>query len=304
MKTLEELLKDYVKPDYSKAAQEIADGSKNYGESFFWNKMFQCVFPVMEGAWDIALGQQKSNLVKGGGMVNFSTHFRAFMATLQQENTTGFTIWHTAFTQSMHVLGMRVDAGSSSFSRVRNTMWGFDLAKNMERERARVLHEKLSYVWRGGTSSRGMMMMNGGSSDGASRKATSTPPESRGMMMMSRGSSDGARRKATSTPPERRQVAADDRRLMYEELDRIFGKQSFNKEWMQNWRARNKHVQQSRACLQCCISTKLSIKLGRKVGGCIFGDKCRFSGDVNAAFPKGDACIRGDCDCVTARAVA
>ena len=69
--TLEELLKDYVKPDYSKAAQEIADGSKNYGESFFWNKMFQCVFPVMEGAWDIALGQQKSNLVKGGGIKNF-----------------------------------------------------------------------------------------------------------------------------------------------------------------------------------------------------------------------------------------
>ena len=127
---------------------------------------------------------------------------------------------------------------------------------------------------------------------------------SRGMMMMSGGSSDGARRKVTSTPPERRQVAADDRRLMYEELDRIFGKQSFNKEWMQNWRARNKHVQQSRACLQCCISTRLSIKLGRKVAGCIFGEKCRFSGDVNAAFPKGDACIRGDCDCVTARAVA
>ena len=57
------------------------------------------------------------------------------MATIQQENTTGFLIWHKAFTQSTHVLGMRVDAVSSSFAQVRNTMWGFDLVQNMEQEK-------------------------------------------------------------------------------------------------------------------------------------------------------------------------
>ena len=68
------------------------------------------------------------------------------MATIQQENTTGFLIWHKAFTQSTHVLGMRVDAVSSSFAQVRNTMWGFDLVQNMEQEKLLMLEFQYKYA--------------------------------------------------------------------------------------------------------------------------------------------------------------
>ena len=193
---------------------------------------------------------------------SLSKKIQSFIADLEKDNITDMHGWRKILEGTWTQLSLKLSSMTANFTLVRKMLSEVDLKQRFAERKQNHILQLVNQQLRGN-----------GNRDKSRRDNSGHKGHN------DNGRNSRNRNNSSSSPRVNRKGSEE----AFAKLKSLFGENiKFDVEFYRKW-GTSKHG--GGVCLMGCL------------GGCKRGSECRFSHDYKAAFPKGDACITGKCDC-------
>ncbi len=197
---------------------------------------------------------------------SLSGKMKEFIEELETDNITDMHGWREILDATWTQLSLKLASMSANFTLVRQMLNTVDLKQRFnERKQNHILQLVSERI------------------GGNGRNNSNTNNSYNNQMIDRKGVGNGRNNSSTNNSNSNQKIDRKGVEKAFKKLKSLFGENTkFDGEFYRKWGA-SKHG--DGVCLMGCL------------GGCNRGESCKFSHDYKSAFPKGDGCITGKCDC-------